>query len=51
MDCECILGQENVNVEHRAQLNVNITMNFGKCSAEESSEVLVAVKIFEVELH
>lgn len=51
MDDTCILGQENVNEEHGAQLNVSITMNIGKCGAEESTEVLVAVKTFEAELH
>lgn len=47
---ECILGQENVKGEHKAQLNVSITMNFGNCGAE-STDVLVAVKTFEAELH
>lgn len=51
MDGECILGQENVNGEREAQLNVSIPMNFGRCSAEESTEVLVAVKTFEGVLH
>lgn len=48
---ECILGQENVKGEHKAQLNISITMNFGNCGAEESTDVLVAVKTFEAELH
>lgn len=44
MDGECILGQENVKREHGPQLDVAVATNFVKYSAEESTEVLVAVK-------
>ena len=50
LDGECVLGQENVKGEHEAQLDVTIAMNFVKYSAEESTEVLVAVKKIETEL-